>query len=164
MVRSRQNLSQKEVLCLILKTEVDRVLGKVGGCSGCGGGEAISRDGLEQFPSAALDKDPLWDSGTPAGGGLDGVEGGEGDGKSEDSGVARLRGFATARTFSRKLRINTGCHMEIAFSQFIAGFIFGRDKPSGARHSGGVIFYGFWRGDPRTHNMTSLFTMMWYVF
>lgn len=62
-------------------TDVDSVLGRVGGCSGGGGGEAISKDGLEQFPTAALDREPLWDKAV-----LDGVVSGlvDGDGVEEE--------------------------------------------------------------------------------
>lgn len=144
LVRSRQNLSQNEVRCLILSTEVDSVLGRAGGCSDCGGGEAMSRDGLEQFPTAARDKEPRCDNGTPGGGGLEGVEGGEGDGKSGLSGVARLgdilqREFHCAH-FHGNCVLIVCCHMEIRFSHFTNSFIFGRDKPQGARRSQNVIF------------------------
>lgn len=75
LVLSCQNLSQKDVRCLIRKTDVERVLGNVGGCSGWFCGIAISNDGLEQLPNDALDKEPLWDN--RVGGGWDciGVEG-----------------------------------------------------------------------------------------
>lgn len=67
---------------------MDRVLGREGGCSGCGGGEAISREGLEQFPTAALDNEPLWDS-VDLEGGLSGVDGEEEEGE-RSPGVSRL--------------------------------------------------------------------------
>lgn len=77
---------------MILSTDVDRVLGSWWGCSEVeGGGDAISKEGLEQLPMAARDKDPRWESADL--GGLAGEEGGEGDGVVV-SGVARLpRGF-----------------------------------------------------------------------
>lgn len=53
---------------------MDRVLGNVGGCSDCDWGIAISKEGLEQFPSDALDKEPRWDS-EEGGKGDNGVEG-----------------------------------------------------------------------------------------
>lgn len=63
LVLSFQNLSQKDLRFLILNTEVESVLGNVGGwCSVCcGGGEDVIRssEGLEQLPSAALDNEEL---------------------------------------------------------------------------------------------------------
>lgn len=80
-VLSCQNLSQNEVRVRIGKTDVESVRGRVGGWSEGGGGDAISKEGLEQFPTAALEREPLWDkadfvgvSGLPA---EDGVDGGE---------------------------------------------------------------------------------------
>ncbi|KAK4875824.1 hypothetical protein RN001_012246 [Aquatica leii] len=83
IVLSLQNLSQNEVRFLIRKTEVERVLGRPGGASLKGGGDVISSDGLEQFPIADLDRDPLWDK-CDVVGGEDGDNGelddeGEGD-------------------------------------------------------------------------------------
>lgn len=68
---------------------MDSVLGRAGGCSAGGGGDAISSEGLEQLPTAALDSEPLFDGGGRAEG-LVGVEGGEGDGVGEASGVASV--------------------------------------------------------------------------
>lgn len=77
LVLSFQNLSQKDLLFLILSTEVDSVLGRVGGwwSACCGGGDDVIRssEGLEQLPSAALDSEPLCEGGP--GGGEHGVEG-----------------------------------------------------------------------------------------
>lgn len=68
--------------CFIGKTDVDSVLGNDGGWSGGGGGDAISNEGLEQLPTAALDNEPLCDnvpfdnvlSGLSVGDGVDGDE------------------------------------------------------------------------------------------
>lgn len=75
------------------KTDVDSVLGNDGGCSAVGGGDAISKEGLEQLPTAALDKEPLWDR-VPLGDGLSGLAVGDGvEGVDTDEhcpGAARL--------------------------------------------------------------------------
>lgn len=61
-MRSFQNLSQNEVRDFILRTEVDKVLGRDGGCSDWFWGNAMSKEGLEQFPNEDRDRDPLWDT------------------------------------------------------------------------------------------------------
>lgn len=59
-VRCSQNLSQKEERVLIRSALVDRVLGRVD-CSGAGPSileSPISKEGLEQFPTAERLKEP----------------------------------------------------------------------------------------------------------
>lgn len=79
LVLSFQKRSQNDLRFLILNTEVESVLGSVGGwwsvC--CGGGEDVisNNDGLEQLPSAALDNEPLCIRVLVDGGGDAGVEG-----------------------------------------------------------------------------------------
>lgn len=57
---SFQNLYQNDVLGLILRTEVERVLGSdaTGSCGAWG--DDIRREGLEQFPMEDLVREPLW--------------------------------------------------------------------------------------------------------
>lgn len=85
---SCQKLSQKDVRPLVRSADADSVLGNGGG-SFWGGGEAINRDGLEQFPKADLDRDPLCES-RDLEGGLSGEEGGVEGEEQYDSNVARL--------------------------------------------------------------------------
>lgn len=78
---------------MILNAEVESVLGRAGGCSFCGGGEAINRDGLEQLPTADLDKEPRWER-RVLGVGVSGDEGGVEGVEQEISSVASVFMFS----------------------------------------------------------------------